>query len=182
MSSSKNFVLMKSRSRPAFTSTSAPAPTSAFNQLVAVGARYSAPVNDVRDPAVWLLEQHRQEVCVCTGCDSSNLCEHLFLEVLNLIDLCNGAERSFANPLEHEQDPVLPVCVSRDPQEKSVVLVGPFNDVAGQVEDRLADQSGSDQHEDIHDATGSAVSIFKWMDSLELIVRDSHHHQGINPP
>ena len=48
-----------------------------------------------------------------------------------------------------------------------------------EVEDGLIEQPCVDEHQDVEHSTGAAVAVMKWVDGLELIVRDGHPDQGV---
>lgn len=84
------------------------------------------------------------------------------------------------NPPEDEQDPVLPIVLPRHLPEQAVVIVFVLDDVTAEVEDGKCEESGFDEVQDIHDATGSTIAVQKWMNGLELIVTDRHLDKRIN--
>ena len=73
----------------------------------------------------------------------------------------------------------MPGAVSCHGQEAVVVLVFVFDDVAGKVENRLAQKPPFDEHEDVEDPSRAPVAVRERVDCLKLVVRNRHCDQWV---
>ncbi|MPM92846.1 hypothetical protein SDC9_139982 [bioreactor metagenome] len=88
--------------------------------------------------------------------------------------------RGAADGVEHEQNPGFPGGIPADVQQEQVVVLLGFDDGFGQVEHRDVEQAPLDQIQQVQHPAGSAVAVDEGVDGLELVVADSHAHQGID--
>src|SRR5690554_481927 len=94
-------------------------------------------------------------------------------------DFRTRPRRYLLHPIEHEDNPLLPVAGGGYLRQQTVVVVLVLNDVAAQIEDWQSEQLLFNQVQYVDDAASPSITIMKGVNGFELIMTDSHFDQWI---
>ena len=96
------------------------------------------------------------------------------------LDLLGRPGTGLFYAVKDKQDPGAPGLFSRDVQEQTIVVTLVLNDVTTQIKNRGVEQTLFDQKQDIQDPSGTAITVSKRVNCLELVMLDSHFDQRVD--